>query len=151
MSDHAEDDPCEETYTIRQIADRFGMEPSTLRYYEEQGLLPHVERNAAGQRVYRREHIWRLGSICCFKDAGMTIDELKRFFIYEADEAGHIDEMMELLEHRREAIEAQRRALDAAYDHVLRKLDFYSDVRTSIHEHQPRPDWGVYARRHYVQ
>ncbi|MBT1162653.1 MULTISPECIES: MerR family transcriptional regulator [Bifidobacterium] len=144
-------DDREETYTIRQMADRFHMEPSTLRYYEDQGLLPNVGRTATGQRVYRREHVDRLGSICCFKDAGMTIDELKRFFTYEADEAGHIDEMMALLEHRREAIEEQRRALDAAYDHVLRKLDFYGDVRTSIREHEPRPDWGIYARRRYVQ
>ena len=27
------------TYTIRQVATQFHMQPSTLRYYEEQGLL----------------------------------------------------------------------------------------------------------------
>lgn len=140
----------EPTYTIRQVADMFDMEPSTLRYYEEQGLLPNVGRTPTGQRIYRRGHIDKLGSIRCFKDAGMTIEELKRFFIYESNEAEHIDEMVELLEHRREAIEAQRRALDAAYDHVLRKLDFYGDIRTNIQKHRPRPDWAVYARRRYV-
>lgn len=30
------------TYTIRQVATQFHMQPSTLRYYEEQGLLTNV-------------------------------------------------------------------------------------------------------------
>ena len=30
------------SYTIRQVATQFHMQPSTLRYYEDQGLLTNV-------------------------------------------------------------------------------------------------------------
>ena len=40
------------SYTIRQVATRFHMQPSTLRYYEDQGLLTNVERTETGQRIY---------------------------------------------------------------------------------------------------
>ena len=36
-----------ETYTIREIARRFHVQTSTLRYYEDQGLLRNVERDDA--------------------------------------------------------------------------------------------------------
>ena len=36
------------SYPIRQVATQFHMQPSTLRYYEDQGLLPNVERTETG-------------------------------------------------------------------------------------------------------
>lgn len=122
----------------------FHMQPSTLRYYEDQGLLTNVERDANGQRRYRQGHINRLGSICCFKRAGMSIEELKRFFAYEGNEDEHIDDMLELLEERREAIEEQRVAIEEARRHILRKQHFYRDIKRSLDEGAPYPDWNDY-------
>ena len=48
------------TYTIREVAQRFHVQTSTLRYYEDQGLLCDVERDDAGRRVYTDSHIGRL-------------------------------------------------------------------------------------------
>ena len=45
------------SYTIRQVATQFHMQPSTLRYYEDQGLLTNVERTETGQRIYEDCHI----------------------------------------------------------------------------------------------
>ena len=101
------------TYTIREVAQRFHVQTSTLRYYEDQGLLCDVERDDAGRRVYTDSHIGRLEAIACFKHAGMSIDELKRFFAYEKDERAHIADMLELLESRHQAILKQRAALEA--------------------------------------
>lgn len=55
----------------------------------------------------------------------MSIEGLKRFFTFEADEPEHIDDIVALFEDRRAAIEEQRRTLDEAYAHVLRKLHYY--------------------------
>lgn len=105
------------SYTIRQVATQFHMQPSTLRYYEDQGLLTNVERTETGQRIYEDCHIDRLRAICCFKNAGMTIDDLKKFFVYESNEPEHIDEILDLLESRRESLDEQRRALNEAAMH----------------------------------
>lgn len=45
----------------------------------------------------------------------MSIEYLKRFFAFEADEPEHIDDIVALLEDRRAAIEERRRTLDEAY------------------------------------
>ncbi|PWG63987.1 MerR family transcriptional regulator [Bifidobacterium callitrichidarum] len=138
-----------ETYTIREVAARFHMQPSTLRYYEDQGLLTNVGRTMSGQRVYEDCHINRLRAICCFKNAGMTIDDLKKFFTYEQDEPAHIDEIMELLESRRETLDEQRRALNEAAMHVQRKLHYYGGIKQALDAGEPLPDWNDFKTRVY--
>ena len=40
-------------YTVSEMAKRMGVAPSTLRYYDQEGLLPFVERSAGGIRVFK--------------------------------------------------------------------------------------------------
>ena len=91
-------------YTIRQVAEMFRMPTSTLRYYEEEGILTNVEKNKSGQRIYTEGHLNRLRTICCFKGTGMTIAQLKSFFAYEEDEDHHIDDIVALLQERRACV-----------------------------------------------
>lgn len=56
-----------------------------LRYYEDQGLLTNVEHTETGQRIYEDCHIDSLARFV-LKNAGMTIDDLKKFFVYESNE-----------------------------------------------------------------
>ncbi|MFQ6865350.1 MerR family transcriptional regulator [Blautia sp.] len=37
-----------------------------MRYYEDAGILPNIERNSSGQRIFTDWHIERLKAICCF-------------------------------------------------------------------------------------
>ena len=41
-------------YTIKDVSMKTGMSPSTLRYYDKEGLLYFVKRNNAGIRMFRR-------------------------------------------------------------------------------------------------
>jgi DNA-binding transcriptional MerR regulator len=137
-------------YTIRQVAEMFRMPTSTLRYYEEEGILTNVEKNKSGQRIYTEGHLNRLRTICCFKGTGMTIAQLKSFFAYEEDEDHHIDDIVALLQERRACVKKQMEELEKDYRHVLRKLCYYSDIRTSIREGAARPDWCDYRNRIYT-
>lgn len=48
-----------ERYSISQTAERFGIEPHTLRFYEKEGIL-HPERTKNGIRVYTEDDIGQL-------------------------------------------------------------------------------------------
>lgn len=41
-----------DTYTIKEVSEMFHLPSSTLRYYEDLGILTNVERSKSGQRVY---------------------------------------------------------------------------------------------------
>ena len=83
------------TYTIREVSERFSLPASTLRYYEEVGLLTEVMRDGK-HRMYQDCHLNRLSALCCFKETGMSIAQLQTFFSYEKD-ANKNQEMVELL------------------------------------------------------
>lgn len=61
--------------TISQVARQAGLRPSTLRYYEEIGLLP-VARRRKGQRRYDSAILQRLAIIHTAQKAGFTLTEI---------------------------------------------------------------------------
>ncbi len=89
-------------YGIREISEIFHLPSSTLRYYEEIGILTNIARTSSGQRIFTDAHVNRLKTICCFKNTGMTIAQLKSFFIYESAEQEHIDDIISLLNAQKE-------------------------------------------------
>ena len=66
-------------YTIGEMAKKMGVAPSTLRYYDKEGLLPFVERSGGGIRMFKDEDIEWLSIIECLKKTGMPIKEIKQF------------------------------------------------------------------------
>jgi MerR family redox-sensitive transcriptional activator SoxR len=61
--------------TISQVAREAGLRPSTLRYYEEIGLLPIAHR-ISGQRRYDSTVLQRLAVIHTARQAGFTLHEI---------------------------------------------------------------------------
>lgn len=131
-------------YSIKELSELFHLPPSTLRYYEDLGILTNVERTTGGQRVYREMHVNRLRTICCFKKTGMTMSQLQTFFSYETDEAEHIDDILALLTEQKESVVERLAQLQNAYEHVLRKLSYYSDIKKAMDAGQPLPAWADY-------
>ena len=39
-------------YSIREVSAKFNLSASTLRYYEEVGILTDIPRNSSGKRIY---------------------------------------------------------------------------------------------------
>lgn len=42
-------------YSIREVSAKFNLPASTLRYYEEVGILTDIPRNSSGKRIYVRK------------------------------------------------------------------------------------------------
>ena len=63
--------------TIGEVARRAGVAPTTLRYYEQIGLLPSPGRAANGHRYYSRRDLTRLGFIKRCRDFGFPIEQVR--------------------------------------------------------------------------
>ena len=66
-------------YTIGGMARKLNVAPSTLRYYDKEGLLPFVERSSGGIRMFKEEDMEWLRMLGCLKKAGMPLKEIKSF------------------------------------------------------------------------
>lgn len=64
------------TYRISQLAERSGVPATTLRFYEDAGLL-EAGRTPAGYRVYGEDAVERLGFISSAKLLGLALEEIR--------------------------------------------------------------------------
>ncbi len=65
-------------HTIGEVSRMFALPISTLRYYDQMGLLPPMER-VGGSRRFGSDHLEALRVIECLKGAGLEIKDIKRF------------------------------------------------------------------------
>ncbi|AOZ52047.1 MerR family transcriptional regulator [Chromobacterium vaccinii] len=61
---------------ISELAEKTGISPRMLRYYEQQGLI-HPLRTQAGYRQYGDKEIWILQSIKMLQQAGLTLNVIR--------------------------------------------------------------------------
>lgn len=66
----------ERLLTIGQLADRTGLSVSAIRFYESRGLVA-PERNAGGQRRFKRADIRRLSFVLIAQRLGFTLQEIE--------------------------------------------------------------------------
>ncbi len=128
-------------YSIKEIADKYKLPHSTLHYYEEIGLLENVDRSESGRRIYNDCHICRLDAIICFKNTGMSISDIKKFFTYEQDLESHIDEIIHLMEKHDETIQKQIKLLLAEQEHIQRKVRYYKGIKKAIENNTQWPSY----------
>ncbi len=113
---------------IGAVAERTGVTPRTIRYYEEIGLLPCAERRKGEHREYDEADIERLRELTRLRDLlGLTLDELKA--LVEAEEARAAIRRR----FRETTSDAERlRLLDEALPHVERQLELVRRRRDEL-------------------
>ena len=65
-------------YSIGEISKMFQLHISTLRYYDKEGLFPHLKR-VNGVRQFSESEIETLRVIDCLKKSGLEIKEIKEY------------------------------------------------------------------------
>ena len=107
-------------YTVGEMAKRLGIAPSTLRYYDQEGLLPFVERSSSGIRMFKDSDYEWLQVIECLKKTGMQLKDIREFIEMAMQGDETIEPRLALIRKQREVVKAQIETLQE----TLRTLDF---------------------------
>ena len=107
-------------YTVGEMAKRLGVAPSTLRYYDQEGLLPFVERSEGGIRVFKESDYEWLQIIGCLKKTGMQLRDIKTFIEMAMQGDQTIEPRLALITKQKESVKAQI----AELEETLRTLEF---------------------------
>jgi DNA-binding transcriptional MerR regulator len=103
------------TWTIAEIAEEFGVSHSSVRYYEDKGLVT-PERRGTARIFHPRDHV-RLALILRGKRLGFPLDEIRRIvdmYDEQPGEAGQLTYLLGQIGDRRAELEQRRRDVDAA-------------------------------------
>jgi MerR family transcriptional regulator, copper efflux regulator len=127
-------------YRISQLAERVGLRPTTLRFYEQVGLLP-AQRSQSGYRLYNEGAVERLSFISSGKRLGLPLDEIRDLLqVWEEGLCTDVRHRLRPLLLTRIA-EAEQRAteLDAFTDRLRQAL---AEIDGPPHPGRCAPDCG---------
>lgn len=115
-------------YNVGEVSKMLGVAPSTLRYYDKEGLLPFVERTSGGFRMFSDKDLGWLAVIECLKQSGLSIKEIQCYIAQCAQGDETISERKELFAKRREVVLEQIKQLKETLDMLDYKMWFYTEA-----------------------
>jgi len=96
---------------IGELAAEMGINPKTIRYYEEIGLLLPAKRTENGYRLYDGDDRERLQFIRKAKAVGLSLEEISEILTVRRSGVQPCEHVLGLLDHKLGAVEEQMRAL----------------------------------------
>ena len=115
-------------YSMKQVCEATGFTYEGLRFHCNQGLVPHVKRDANNRRVFDERDIKWVKSLTCLKRCDMSIREMKEYLELCLQGAISIPERKVMLAAKRERLVELLDEVQKSIDYIDWKQGFYDDV-----------------------
>jgi DNA-binding transcriptional MerR regulator len=116
------------SYTISEIAKKYGLTAHTLRYYDKEGLLPFVDRTESGIRSFKESDFEWLEVIVCLKQTGMPVKQIREYIELCRKGQSTVGKRLELFKRQKNNIEEQIKVINKYLNKVNFKIWYYSTV-----------------------
>ncbi|WP_261301497.1 MerR family transcriptional regulator [Paenibacillus andongensis] len=118
--------------TIKEVTELTEIAAHTLRYYEKEGLLPHVKRNENGKRLYDEEDLSWIHFVTALRATGMPIAQIQKYvYLYKEGDSTISERKLMMLNHKKE-IERSIGDLYFNLDKINYKLALYDVLQSQI-------------------
>jgi DNA-binding transcriptional MerR regulator len=112
---------------VGALAARSGRSTHTIRWYDSQGLIPGVQRDRGGRRVFDEAHVGWLLLMDRLRRTGMSIAQMRRYTQLVKQGRATLRERREFLKAHRMRVETTIREWTAALSLLDEKIDFYGE------------------------
>ncbi|PPK80555.1 DNA-binding transcriptional MerR regulator [Lacrimispora xylanisolvens] len=112
-------------YTINEVSKICDISVYTIRFYDKEGLLPFVTRNSTGNRQFSEGDLDVLKLICCLKNTGMQVKEIKQYIDLCMQGEGTAPERRQIMVNHRKSILRQIDDMKKNLTIVNLKISFY--------------------------
>lgn len=114
-------------FTIREVAEKTKLTAHTLRYYEKEGMLPAIKRDSAGNRDFSDRDMELISVICCLKNTGMPIKQIKEYINWCVVGDETLDMRKELFIKHRQDVLRQIEELNTNLEKIDYKIKYYGN------------------------
>jgi len=93
--------------SISEASAKFHIPESTLRYYEKKGLLPLIERDEAGRRLFSENQMALLETVICLKNTHMPLSEIKQYIDWIVEGESTTRLRLDMMQNHKQAVLAE--------------------------------------------
>lgn len=97
---------------IGDVAQKLGINPKTIRYYEQIGLIPEPQRTSRGYRLFSQEESERIAFIRRARALDFSLDDIGEILDFREQGEAPCLYVTELVEERMDEIDAKIAALN---------------------------------------
>lgn len=113
------------TYSIGDVVRRLGLTVQAIRYYDAEGLLPLLKRDAGGRRAFTEDDIRTLQMILDLRDAGVSIKDSATFEGWRLKGDQTLQARYDFLTAHERELQARIDSLNASIQHLHFKQWYY--------------------------
>ena len=117
------------SFSIKDASEKLGIPPHTIRYYDKEGLLPSLQRDEHGNRVFEPEDLEWIKLMTCFRVTGMPVVALKQIVDLAMHGDSTIAERRTILENHKLELQKRQLELDQAFEAVNLELEKYESIQ----------------------
>lgn len=114
-------------FHIGELSARTGRSIYTIRWYEKQGLIPGVARDAGGRRLYAEHHVAWLDLIDRLRRTGMSVAQLREYTMLTKKGKAALSEQRALLDAHGKRVRETIADWTDALGLIEAKVDFYGE------------------------
>ncbi|MEE8736743.1 MerR family transcriptional regulator [Bifidobacterium subtile] len=117
-------------HSIREASTYSGLPESTLRYYEQIGLIPPIVRDpSSGHRAYTDDDLQALSTIACLSATGMSLAQMRDYMANRSNGGEGAGREIELLRGQQKRLDEEQRFLAVRSEYVALKIRYWQAVQ----------------------
>ncbi|MDY6400171.1 MAG: MerR family transcriptional regulator [Synergistales bacterium] len=115
-------------YSIKEMSEITNLPASTLRYYDKQGLLPSLKRDANNVRIFDDEDYRTIKLISCLKKSGLSIKDIKNFMEITAQGDKALNKRLNIFRKRRDTLKKELKDMQEILSVMEYKCWYYEQA-----------------------
>ncbi|MFX3631399.1 MAG: MerR family transcriptional regulator [Candidatus Pristimantibacillus sp.] len=119
---------------IKEAAEKIGLPAHTLRYYEQEGLLPFIKRDVNGNRIFNETDLLWLELIICLRKTDIPLSDLRAIVELTKEGDSTASQRKQIFEKHKEKMMEKQRDLDNAFTKIEMKIEHYDQLEKKYHK-----------------
>ncbi len=117
-----------DSYSIGEVAKLFNLSVPTLRYYDQEGLIPGLKKDSTGKRIFNLQNIDAVQMIECLKEVKMPLKDIKRFMKWNMEGDSTLDKRLTLFNNLDKQVSEQIKQLSIILKVINYKQRYYQQA-----------------------
>lgn len=113
---------------IQEVSKITGFSASTIRYYEQQGLIREVERDGQGIRNFSEEDLKWIKFLASYKKTNLSLNEMMALAELYYSKSESIPDRLAVTMKYREKVQAEIIKLQEGLDFIDCKIGYYKRI-----------------------
>ncbi|WP_413497481.1 MerR family transcriptional regulator [Carnobacterium maltaromaticum] len=115
-------------YTIKDVAKKMNISSYTLRFYDDKGLFPFVERDKNNVRLFTEKDLEWVYVVQCLRDTGLPLKEIKKYVEMCLEGDPTLSERKEIMINQRAIMEKKLINTQNMLNMLDWKVNYYESV-----------------------